>query len=176
MTTTLVRPQPDEFAAYYQKYVQRVPDGDVVELLARQIEDTAALLAAVKEPDAGFRYAPGKWSIREVVGHLADSERVFAYRALRFARGDEMALASFEQDAWMPVAGFDHRSLADLIAEYRDVRRSTLALVRSLDAAAFARAGTASGNRVTVCALVYIIAGHERHHVAILRERYGLGR
>ena len=176
MATTLVRPQPDEFAAYYQKYVQRVPDGDVAELLAGQIEDTAAVLAAVKESDAGFRYAPGKWSIREVVGHLADSERVFAYRALRFARGDETPLASFEQDAWMPVAGFDHRSLADLVAEYRDVRRGTLALVRSLDAAALARAGTASGNRVTVRALVYIIAGHERHHVAILRERYGVGR
>src|SRR5207249_9832473 len=125
MTSTLVRPQSDEFAAYYQKYVERVPDGDVVELLARQIEDTAALLAAVKESDAGFRYAPGKWSIREVVGHLADSERVFAYRALRFARGDETALASFEQDAWMPGAGLDQRSPAELVAAYRDVPRST---------------------------------------------------
>src|SRR5204862_941884 len=96
------RPGAGEFAKHYQTYVDRVPDGDVVELLSRQIEESATLLATVPEAKAGFRYAPDKWSIREVVGHLADSERVFSYRALRFARGDETALASFEQDAWMP--------------------------------------------------------------------------
>src|SRR5437762_11884612 len=128
------RPGAGEFAKHYQTYVDRVPDGDVVELLSRQIEESATLLATVPEAKAGFRYAPDKWSIREVVGHLADSERVFSYRALRFARGDESPLASFDQDAWMPVAGFDHRSLADLVAEYRDVRRGTLALARSFDA------------------------------------------
>jgi len=172
----LERPRPDEFAKHYQTYVDRVPDGDVVELLARQIEETGALLATVPEADAGFRYAPGKWSIREVMGHLADSERVFSYRALRFARGDETPLASFDQDQWMPGSRFDQRPLGDLVAEFRAVRQATLALLRSCNPDAFARWGTASGHRVTVRALAYVIAGHERHHVAILRERYGVGK
>jgi uncharacterized damage-inducible protein DinB len=169
------RPNTDEYAPYYQKYIDRVAAGDVITLLARQIEDTAALLANVKEADAGRRYAPGKWSIREVVGHVSDAERVFAYRALRFARGDEAPLQSFDENTYAAAGGFDRRTLADVVAELRAVRQATLALLRSLDEAALARAGTASGNRVTVRALAHIIAGHEAHHVAILKERYGVG-
>ena len=175
MTVSVARPQAGEFAPYYQKYVDRVPAGDVIALLARQIEATAALLAKVKEQDAGFRYAPDKWSIREVVGHVADAERVFAYRALRFARGDEGALLSFDENAFVAGGGFERRTLGDLVAELRTVRQATLALLRGLDAEALARWGTASGQRVTVRALAHIIAGHEAHHVAILKERYGLG-
>ena len=155
--------------------MDRVPDGDVLELLSRQIEDTAALLGAVPEARAGHRYAPDKWSIREVVGHVCDAERIFAYRALRFARGDETPLAAFEEKAYVPAARFDTRTLAELVAELRDVRRATLSLLRNLDAAAWDRWGTASGHRVSVRALAYVIAGHERHHLAILRERYGVG-
>src|SRR2546427_7875922 len=169
------RPGAGEFAKHYQTYVDRVPDGDVLELLARQIDETGTLLATVPEAKAGLRYAPDKWSIREVVGHLADSERVFSYRALRFARGDETPLTSFDQDKWMPFSQFDGRRLGELVTEFRAVRQGTLALLRSFDAAAFARWGTASGHRVTVRALAYVIAGHERHHLAILRERYGVG-
>jgi len=169
------RPGAGEFAKHYQTYVDRVPDGDVVELLSRQIEESTTLLATVSEAKAGFRYAPDKWSIREVVGHLADSERVFSYRALRFARGDESPLASFDQDKWMPLSQFDRRPLGERVGDFRAVRQATLALLGSFDAAAFARGGTASGHRVTVRALAYVIAGHERHHIAILRERYGVG-
>lgn len=175
MPVQQTRPNPDEYAPHYQKYVDRVPAGDVIARLARQVEDTAALLANVKETDAGRRYAPGKWSIREVVGHVSDAERVFAYRALRFARGDEAPLQPFDENAYAAAGGFDRRTLADLVAELRAVRQTTLALLRGLDEAAFARWGTASGHRVTVRALAHIIAGHEAHHVAILKERYGVG-
>jgi len=175
MPASVARPQAGEFAPYYQKYVDRVPAGDLLALLARQGDDTAALLATVKESDAGRRYAPDKWSIREVVGHVSDAERVFAYRALRFARGDEAPLQSFDEKAFVAGGGFERRTLADLVAELRAVRQATLALLRSLDDAAWARGGTASGNHVTVRALGHIIGGHEAHHVAILKERYGVG-
>ena len=175
MTVRQTRPNTDEYAPYYQKYVDRVPAGDLLTLLARQGEETAALLGKVKEQDAGHRYAPDKWSIREVVGHVTDAERVFAYRALRFARGDEGALLSFDEKAFVAGGGFDRRTLADLVAELRAVRQATLALLRSLDETAWARGGTASDKHVTVRALGHIIAGHEAHHVAILKERYGVG-
>ena len=174
MPVSVARPQAGEFAPYYQKYVDRVPAGDLLALLARQGEETAALLGKVKESAAGHRYEPGKWSIREVLGHVADAERVFAYRALRFARGDEAPLQSFDEKAFVAGGGFERRTLADVIAEFRAVRQATLTLLRSLDDAAWARGGTASGNHVTVRALGYIIAGHEAHHVAILKERYGV--
>jgi hypothetical protein len=169
-----IRPRADEYAPYYQKYVDLVPAGDLIALLNRQNDATVALLGRVKEGDAGYRYAPDKWSIREVVGHVADAERVFAYRALRFARGDEGALLSFDEKAFVAGGGFERRTLADLVAEFRAVRQATLALLRSLDEAAWARGGTASGKHVTVRALGHIIAGHEAHHVAILKERYGV--
>src|SRR5436190_1829011 len=169
------RPGAGEFAKHYQTYVDRVPDGDVVELLSRQIEESATLLATLPEATAGFRYAPDKWSIGEVVEQLPDSERDYAYRAMRFARGAESLLASFCQDNWMPLSHFDRRPRGERGADFRAVRQATLALLGSFDAAAFARGGTASGHRVTVRALAYVIAGHERHHVAILRERYGVG-
>jgi hypothetical protein len=175
MPVSVARPQAGEFAPYYQKYIDRVPAGDLLALLARQGDETAALLAKLKESAAGHRYAPDKWSIREVVGHVSDAERVFAYRALRFARGDEGALLSFDEKAFVAGGGFDRRTLADLVAELRAVRQATLALLRSLDDAAWARGGTASGKHVTVRALGHIIAGHEAHHVAILKERYGVG-
>ncbi len=175
MPPSVARPQAGEFAPYYQKYVDRVPAGDLLALLARQGDETAALLAKVKESNAGRRYEPGKWSIREVVGHVSDAERVFAYRALRFARGDEAPLQSFDENAFVAGGGFERRTLADLVVELRAVRQATLTLLRSLDDAAWARGGTASGKHVTVRALGHIIAGHEAHHVAILKERYGVG-
>ena len=170
------RPAADEYAPYYGKYIDRVPavdgDGALAALLDRQLAETRELLAGIAESRASHRYAPGKWSIKEVVGHLADSERVFAYRALRIARGDETPLASFYENAFVPPGRFDDRALPDLVAELEAVRRATVALLRGLPAEAVARRGTASGKTVSVRALAYIIAGHERHHVQILKERY----
>jgi len=171
-TATIPRPDATEYAPYYGTYVGKVPDGDLLELLERQRRETQNLLAGLSDTQALHRYAPGKWSIKEVVGHLMDSERVFCYRALRFARADEKPLQGFDEKAWVPAGSFDARPLADLAAELEAVRRATIALFGGFDAAALARKGTANNNEVTVRALAWIVAGHERHHVAILRERY----
>jgi len=171
-TATIPRPDATEYAPYYGTYVGKVPDGDLLELLERQRRETQNLLAGLSDTQALHRYAPGKWSIKEVVGHLMDSERVFCYRALRFARADEKPLQGFDEKAWVPAGSFDARPLADLAAELDAVRRATIALFGGFDAAALARKGTANNNEVTVRALAWIVAGHERHHVAILRERY----
>jgi hypothetical protein len=172
---TLGRPEPDEIPSHYVGYVKRVPEVDPVMVCAAQIEETAALLRGVSEPDAMYRYGRGKWSIKEVVGHLTDVERIMAYRALRIARGDTTPLPSFDENAYVPIAKFDNRSLADLVGELRTVRAATLALLRTFDAEAWLRRGTASGKPVSVRALAYVIPGHERHHVEILRTRYGVG-
>lgn len=174
MTAFWPPPADDEYAPFYARYVRLAPDGPPVDVLAACLDDVVRLVSPLGDEQAGHRYAPGKWSVREVLGHVADAERVFAYRMVRFARGDATSLPAFDEQAWMASAGFDRRPLADLIAEFRAVRQATIALVGSLDEAAIAREGVASGHRVTVRALYRIIVGHERHHVGILRERYGL--
>jgi hypothetical protein len=172
MPKTIARPASSEYAPFYGGYVGAVPDGDFLPLLERQGSETVALLRAVSEKTSQHRYAPGKWSIREVVGHLTDAERVFTYRALSFARGDATPLPSFDENTWAATSNADRRPLADLIGDFEAVRAATLALLRGFDEEQFARAGIASGHQVTVRALAYIVAGHERHHVRILRERY----
>ena len=167
-------PAADEYAAYYAKYVALV-EGDALDALRGLATSTPALLLGASEAQAAFRYAPGKWSVRQVVGHLIDVERVFAYRALRIARADVTPLPGFSEDAWAESSGADARTLADLVAEYRAVRGATLALFESFDDAASLRRGTANGHPISVRALPFLIAGHERAHVAMLRERYGLG-
>jgi uncharacterized damage-inducible protein DinB len=166
------RPALTEYNAHYQPYVDVVPDGDVLATLATQRDSTSALLATIAEAKAGYRYAAGKWSIKEVIGHLSDAERVFSYRALRVARADVTPLASFDENAWVPAAKFDHRTLVDLAAEFRAVRGSTLALFRGFDAEAWPRTGTASGSPISARALAWIVAGHEVHHLRVLHERY----
>jgi hypothetical protein len=166
------RPADDEYGAYYGKYVAQVPDADIVAILATQIDDTMALLRKVGEEQAGHRYAPGKWSIREVIGHVTDTERVFGYRALRFARGDQTPLHGFDENAYVPAGQFDKRSLASVLAEFAAVRRATVALLAGLPDEAWARDGTASNARATVRGLAWIIAGHELHHREILATRY----
>ena len=131
-----------------------------------------ALLSGVPESRGSFAYAPGKWTLKEVVGHMADAERVFSYRALRIARGDTMPLHGFDEQAWVPNAGANARTLADLLGELRVVRASTLALLRHLPPESTSRVGTASDRPVSVRAVAWIIAGHERHHLGIIRERY----
>lgn len=166
------RPAPSEHAPFYARYVDGVPDGDLLSILEAQLNQVLAFVRGLPESRGGHRYAPGKWSIREVLGHMMDTERIFAYRALRIARGDATPLAGFEENAYVAAASFDARTLADLAEEYEAVRRSTLHLFRHLDREALARAGTANNAAVTVRALAWIIAGHERHHLGLLRGAY----
>jgi len=168
------RPESDEIPAHFVGYIGRVPESDPVAVLAAQIDVTAALFRGLSETDALKRYAPGKWSVKEIVGHLADTERIMAYRALRIARGDETPLPGFDENAYVPPAKFDARPLSDLVAELRTTRAATLALFRSFDDDAWRRRGTASGKPVSVRAIGYMIPGHERHHVEILKTRYGV--
>jgi hypothetical protein len=166
------RPEPTEYAAYYEKYISLVPDGDILDLLSRQMSETIALLNDVPESRANHRYAPGKWSIKELVGHLIDTERIFAYRALRFARRDQTELPGFDQDDYIRNASFDDYQLAELAAEFEHGRRANLSLFRHLKEDAWGRRGTANESEISVRALAYIIAGHELHHREILRTRY----
>ncbi len=175
MTAPTIAPAAGEYAPHYAGYVARVPQGDVLARLRKQIGETAALLRPLDAAKASYRYAPGKWSVIEVLGHLCDAERVFAYRALRFARGDETPLAGFDENVYVPAGEFERRSIADVVAEFEAVRAATVALLGGLPEAAWVRWGVANGQRVTVRALAHIIAGHELHHVEVLRTRYGLG-
>lgn len=165
-------PSPGEYAPFYHTYIQRVGDADVLGALQTQRDETRSLLGDVPEERAGYRYAPGKWSIREVAGHLADTERVIAYRALRIARADPTPLAGFDENAWVAHAGFDARPLADLAADLSAVRDATLRFFEGLPPEAWTRRGTANGAEMSVRALAYIIAGHELHHREVLRTRY----
>ena len=175
MTTLAIeRPKADEHSPYFSRYIDRVPEGDLIALLESQFADTLALLRRVSRDREDFAYADGKWTVKEVVGHLSDSERVFAYRALRFARNDPTELASFDENAWVANANFGRLRLADIVEEFNSVRQSTLRLAKNLNAEELARRGVANGNAVSVRALFYIIAGHERHHVGLFRERYQL--
>jgi uncharacterized damage-inducible protein DinB len=166
------QPQPTEYAPYYEKYIALVPEGDIVATLSRQLDDTLSLLRSLTEAQGDSRYAPGKWSIKELVGHVIDGERIFAHRALRFARNDQTPLPGFEQDDYVRAGNFGNRRLSDLADEFEQVRRATLSLLRSLDDEAWLRRGAANDTEVSVRALAYILAGHETHHKQILRERY----
>ena len=169
---TQKRPQKGDYAEYYGKYIDLVPSGDFLDLLQSQREDLWRLLSPLSDDQAEFRYAQGKWSIKEVVGHISDTERIFAYRLLRIARGDQTALPSFEQDGYIQTGKFTTRTLKDLLEEFSSIREATIALVRSFDNAAWQRRGTASQKEITSTALAFIIAGHVRHHHILLEERY----
>ena len=169
---TIQRPAAGEYAPPHTGYVNEVPDGDVVALLKKQNGETLRLLGRIGEKKSRHRYAPGKWSIREVVGHMTDTEHVFAYRALRFARGDKTPLPGFDEVAWGNASNADTRTLKSLLEEFAAVRATTLAMIKSFSPELLNRTGTASGHPVSVRGLVYVMAGHERHHVRILKERY----
>lgn len=173
--TSLDRPGADEYGPAYAGYVARVPaDADLLSLLAEQLDGTTTRLGSVPEARGTYRYAPGKWSVKEVVLHLADTERIMAYRALRIARGDTTPLPGFDENAYAPASRADAQPLATLVSGWGDVRRATLSLLRQLPPEAWLRRGVASGMPVSVRALGWIIAGHERHHLEVLGARYGL--
>ncbi len=171
-TFSIARPQAGEYAPYYDRYVSLVRGDDILNTLDQQRRDTMLLLSGRDEEDGDFRYAPDKWSAKEVLGHVCDTERVFAYRALRFARADATPVEGFEQDDYVRNGPFAQRPLEDLVEDFIAVRRATLSLLRNLDEAAWARRGIANKNEVSVRALAYIIAGHELHHRRILEEKY----
>lgn len=169
----VTRPREGEHGEDTGRYIARVPGDDALAVLEAQRASVRAL-AALLEARALFRYAPGKWSVKEIVGHLADAERVYGYRALRFARHDATALPGFDEDAWVPAGRFDRRALTDLVAEWDTVRVATLSLFRGLDDDALLRRGVANDHTISVRALAWIAAGHTLHHLAVLRERYGV--
>jgi hypothetical protein len=172
---TATRPTAAEHSPYYAKYIALVPDDEltVAQHLADQHHDTVDLLRRARSK-ADHAYAPGKWTVKEVIGHLCDTERIMAYRALRFARADQTELPGFEENDYVRASNFSKRTIDDLLEELWSVRAATLSLAKHLPPEALTRQGTANGNAVSVRALLYIIAGHERHHLAILRERYGI--
>lgn len=173
MTRSIIqRPEEGEYPAYYRGYIDLVPDGDVLTTLARQNEATLALLRGLSEGQAAFRYAPGKWSIKELVAHLSDTERIFSDRAHRFARADQTPLPGFDENEYVRQGAFDLFSLGDLATGFEAVRRSTLSLFNLMSPEAFTRRGRANNGEISVRALVFVMAGHEIHHVNVLRTRY----
>ncbi len=175
MTRGLItRPAPEEYAPYFRHYVDLVPaeDGDVLEIMRRQPDATAALVAGLSDRDADFRYTEGKWSVKEVFGHLVDGERIFLYRATCFARGEPHELPGWAEDEYVARAKFSARRLPDLVAEFKTARADSVAFFSGLDAEELGRRGVANGKNYTVRALAYITVGHERHHAGILAERY----
>lgn len=167
-----IRPAANECAEFYRGYIATAPEGDIRDTLAWSLDQTLGLLQKIPADREDFAYAAGKWTVKEVVGHIADAERVFAYRALRFGRGDETPLASFEQDDYVRRGRFGARTLADLAAEFEHLRRANLLLFLGFEPEALFRKGVASGREISVRALLWIMAGHELHHGNILRERY----
>lgn len=163
-------PDPSEYPPYYGRYIELVEHSDILSTLTQQAEESEQYLRTVSDAASLFRPAPGTWSMREVLGHLIDTERIFAYRALRFARQDPSPLASYEPDPYVPAARFDEVPWPELIEEFIAVRRSHVLLFKHFPAEAWDRTGIASGNEISVRALVWIIAGHELHHRRLIRE------
>ena len=171
------RPEADEFAPFYASYIASVPPiEDATALLTVQSDRLVRQLAALSDEQAEFRYAEGKWSIKELLGHMSDAERIFAYRLLRIGRGDETPLAGFEENDYVPAGTFDRRPLADLLEEWIAARSSTVALVRGLPSDAWTRRGSANGRPVSARALLYVMLGHIDHHQRMLEERYRIAR
>ncbi len=171
-TLSIPRPGPDESSQYYQGYIAEVPGEQIGSYLAEQVPELERLLSGLDDAAARSAYAPGKWSIKEVVGHLSDTERIFAYRLLRIVRGDTTPLPGFDENAYVPPGRFDERPLRALLDELRSLRASTLALAQGVPADTWTRRGTASNAEISARALIYVIVGHLTHHARVLKERY----
>ncbi|HDR4424084.1 TPA: DinB family protein [Bacillus cereus] len=167
-----IRPKASEYNRYYATYINLVSDGNIIHILERQIQETNHLLKEISDSKGLFRYAPSKWSIKEVIGHIADTERIMAYRLLSIARGETAELPGYNDDMYVLKANFNKQSMQGLIENLMIVRQSTVHLLKSLDEDAWLERGNANKSEVTVRALAYIIAGHELHHLQIIQERY----
>ncbi|WP_312096424.1 DinB family protein [Niallia sp.] len=167
----MAKPAVTDYPEHYRGYVGLVPEGDIIEIIASQLEETIAYVKA-NEDRKDFRYAEGKWSLIEVIGHIIDTERIMAYRLLRIARGDKTPLAGYDDEVYVENAHFSTRTIDDLLQEFKAVRMSTVALVKGLPEEAWEKSGFANNGEFTANALIYIIAGHERHHLKLIKERY----
>ncbi len=167
-----IRPTADEFAPYYASYVAQVPDGDIVEALIGGAEIASALLGDLDDEVAARAYAAGKWTLKEVVLHCTDAERIFAYRALRIARGDATPLPGFDENAYAPMSGANLRTMDSILDEFESVRDATVTLFQGLPSDAWTRRGVASGKKVSVRGIAWITAGHLLHHLSVIQDRY----
>jgi DinB superfamily len=167
-----MRPDSSEYAPFYAGYIELVPEDDVLSAIETQSSETQKVLSSIDEARGSYRYAEGKWSVKEMFGHITDGERVFGYRALCISRGEEQPLPGFDEKEYTANANYDSWKIGDLAEQYALVRRANIVMFRNLPADAWARRGIASNNPVTVRALAYMMVGHERHHLRVLRERY----
>lgn len=168
----LARPEATEYAPFYAPYLARVPEADALPALKGQLMEVLPLLESISEERAGFRYAPEKWSIRQVVGHLSDAERVFAYRMFRFSRKDETPLSGFDEDHFVAHGAYDGRTLKDLTSEFMHLREANLHMIRGFEPPMLTLAGLANEHPISVRALAFVMVGHVRHHLSVLKERY----
>lgn len=166
------RPEPAEYAPYYERYISLVPEDDVTAALAAQPDEIRSLFADVPEEKGGYAYADGKWTIKELLSHVIDGERIFAYRALRISRGDKTPIEGFEQDDYIATSNANNRTFNDLVDEFALERQANLHLINNISDAGSQQMGTASDNPVSARAIAYIMAGHVRHHIGILKKRY----
>ena len=167
-----MKPKPEDYDAIYRGYISLIGDDDIIEVLEEQRKTFEKFLKTFTEKQGSYSYADGKWTVKEVLGHVIDTEKIMAYRALAIARGEKQSLPGFEQDDYVAESNFNNRSLDDLINEFLTARESNIILFKSFDEEILHRRGIASESEVTVLALIYIIAGHEKHHMKILKERY----
>jgi len=169
----LQKPVSSEYPVYYERYMKLLPDDvDVISVLKNQVEEIIGLVQHLRDHEAGQGYAAGKWSIKELLQHMLDTERIFAYRALCFSRGEEVSLPSYNEDQYAENSVANHRRLADLILEYRLLRQSTLNLIKSFSPEMIDLVGSSGGNAASVRSIIWIIAAHEKHHLNIIKERY----
>lgn len=167
-----MRPTKDEYPAYFETYVSKVQDGDILVQMRQGIENTEKLIRSLNEEQLNYRYAEGKWSIKEILMHLCDAERIFTYRALRFARKDKTDLPGFDENTYVPASKATQRNIENILKEYQAVRTASIVLFESFDEEAIQERGTANGRTTSVRAMAYILVGHELHHVGIIKERY----
>jgi hypothetical protein len=172
MPSHLSRPTSEEYPAYYSPYIALVPDGEILDVLANDLDTMLATIATIPADRGTFRYAPEKWSVKEVLGHIIDCERIYTYRALRTARGDQTPLPGFDENAYVPASGANQRAFDDLANEFAHVRRATIAFWQSVPPDALTNRGTANGVTFSVRTLAYLTAGHARHHLQVLHDRY----
>ncbi len=169
------RPGENEYAPFYAGYVARVPETDILQALREQPKELSRVAGSVSKEKEGFRYGDEKWSVREIFGHLVDAERFFGHRAFCVSRADANPLPGFDEKLYVSGSNYDSRPLAELVKDFSLLREANTRLLESLDASAWPREGVANGARITVRALAYVMTGHVRHHLAVLKERYGIG-